>query len=70
MVILRDNTGVVVKQTIQSENHVRVGIFQTILWVGGIARSVRYNQMPHNELTINDCANLLKELEYLERVTS
>jgi hypothetical protein len=67
MLIIRDNTGVTIKSTIQSENHVRIGIFKTILWVDGVARSVRYSGKPHGEFDLNDCADLLDELDRLEK---
>ena len=66
-IILRDSTGITIKRTIQSENHIRIGVFQTILWVDGVARSVRYNGKPHAEFTINDCTDLLAELDRAER---
>ncbi len=70
MLILRDGTGVTIKRTIESENHVRIGVFQMILWVDGVARSVRYSGKPHNEFTISDCIDLLEELERLEKHSS
>lgn len=69
MLIMTDTTGVTIKRTIQSANHVRIGVLQTALWVGGVRRSIRETGKPHVEFDINDCNNLLNELEYLERVS-
>jgi hypothetical protein len=63
MLILTDNTGVTIKRTIQSVNYARIGVTQTALWVDGVRRAVRDNWNPHCEFTINDCADLLAELE-------
>lgn len=68
MLILPDTTGITIKRTIQSEDYVRVGIFQSALWVGGVRRSVRILTKPSVEFTINDCSDLLEELECLERM--
>jgi hypothetical protein len=66
-IILRDGTGITIKRTIQSANHVRIGPLQTFLWVDGDRRSVRENTKPHVEFTINDCTDLLAELDRAER---
>ena len=65
MLILRDNTGVTIKRTIGDADHVRIGIFHTTLWRGGANRKIRYNGKPHGEFDINDCMDLLTELEQL-----
>jgi hypothetical protein len=70
MLIIPDRTGITIKRTIQSENFVRIGVFQTALWVDGVRRSVREIGRPHVEFTINDCTDLLEELEHLERMAS
>jgi len=62
MLILTDGTGVTIKQTVQSEDHVRVGVTQTAMWVHGVRRAVRNNAKPHCELSLNDCQDLLDEL--------
>jgi len=72
MLIIRDTTGLTIKRTIQSANHVRVGTTQAALWVDGVRRAVRdigarYGK-PGCEFTINDCNDLLEEMEYLERL--
>jgi len=70
MLILPDTTGLTIKRKIQDANHVRVGITQTALWVDGVRRSVRENRIVWVELTINDCSDLLEEMEYLERISA
>ena len=67
MVILTDSSGVTIKRRIQDANHVRVGILQTALWVDGVRRAVRPTGIPHVEFTINDCTDLLAELDRAER---
>ena len=69
MLIIRGNTGITIKRRIQDENHVRIGVFQTALWVHGGRRAVRVNTKPSGEYSINDCSDLLEELEYLKRMT-
>jgi hypothetical protein len=66
-IIMRDTTGITIKRTIQSENHVRIGVFDIVLWVDGVRRNVRKIGKPHNEFTINECSDLLEELDRLER---
>ena len=69
MMIFQDTTGVTIKQTIQSENHVRISTFETCMWIDGVRRSVRnmpFGRKPYVEYTINDCADLLAELHRLE----
>ena len=65
MLIIRDTTGVTIKRTSGDMDHVRIGVFQTTLWQGGIARRIRYSGKPHGEFDMNDCAKLLTELESL-----
>ena len=65
MLIIRDTTGVTIKRTMTNEDHVRIGVLRTILWRGGIARGIRVIGKPHDEFDINDCAELLAELERL-----
>ena len=67
MLILTDSSGVTVKRTIQSENHVRIGILQTALWVDGVRRAIRPIGKPGCEYSLNDCSDLLAELDSLER---
>ena len=67
MLILPTSNSVTVKRNIQSSNYVRIGMFETYLWVDGLRRSVRNNAMPCNEFTINDCIDLLGELECIEK---
>ncbi len=65
MLILVDNTGVTIKTRVDVENHIRIGILQTAVWIDGVRRNIRDNRKPHCELTLNDCADLLKELDYM-----
>ena len=65
MVILRDGCGMTIKATIGDTDHVRIGIFQTALWRGGVSRQIRNNRKPPGEISINDCMDLLGELESL-----
>ena len=66
-IILRDGTGITIKRTIESENHVRIGVFEIALWVNGFRWYVRKIEKPHVEFTINDCTDLLAELDRAER---
>ena len=68
MLIIRDTTGVTIKRTIQSMNHVRIGVLQVAFWVNGVRQFVRDIGKPHGEFDINDCADLLEVLEHLERM--
>lgn len=70
MLILPDTAGITIKRTIQSENYVRIGIFETSLCVDGIRRSVRLLPKSSVEFTIGDCTDLLEELESLVRMIS
>jgi hypothetical protein len=70
MLIITDTTGLTIKRTIQSENFVRVGILQTALWVDGTRRNIRPIGKPGCEYTLNDCSDLLAELDHVERMTS
>lgn len=63
MVIMRDTTGITVKRTINDTDHVRIGIFQISLWKNGVRRSIRDLTRPHSEVTMNECQDLLSELE-------
>jgi hypothetical protein len=65
MLIIRDTTGVTIKRAITDADHVRIGVLQTILWRGGAARGVRATGKPHGEFDLNDCEDLLAELESL-----
>ena len=67
MLIIRDTTGLTIKRRIQDANHVRVGILQTALWVNGVRRKVRPIGKPGCEYTLNDCSDLLAELDCIER---
>ena len=62
MLIMIDNTGITIKENVQSEDHVRIGVLTTALWTGGVRRGIRDNHKPHVEFSINDCNNLLTEL--------
>ena len=62
MLILVDNMGVTIKTRVDDENHVRIGVFQTSVWIDGVRRNIRDNRKPHCELTISDCDDLYKEL--------
>ncbi len=66
MLIMRDNTGVMIKRRIQDVNHVRIGVTQIGIWVDGVKRAVRKIMKPHGEFSLNDCADLLDELERAE----
>jgi hypothetical protein len=68
MLILTDSSGVTIKRRIQDTNYVRVGIFQTALWVDGVRRAVRPIGKPGYEYSLNDCSDLLTELDCLERM--
>jgi len=65
MLIMRDSTGVTIKRFVTAADHVRIGVCQTALWKGGVVRGVRDVGKPHGEFDINDCADLLAELESL-----
>jgi len=65
MLILVDTTGTTIKTRVDDENHVRIGIFQTAVWIDGVRRNIRDNRKPHCELTISDCADLYRELVYM-----
>jgi len=69
MLIIRDTMGITIKRSVENENHVRIGVFQIALWVHGERRCVRVIGKPHSEFDINDCSDLLEELENLERMT-
>ncbi len=66
MLIIRDDTGVMIKRRIQDTNHVWIGVTQTTIWIDGVKRFVRDNTKPYGEFNINDCADLLEELENAE----
>jgi hypothetical protein len=68
MLIIRDTTGVTIKRSIQTADHVRIGVLRITLWRGGVARGVRDIGKPHGDFDINDCADLLTELENLPGV--
>ena len=68
MLIMTDNMGVTVKSTVQSENYVRIGVLLTSLWIGGVRRFDRRVTKPHCEYDLNDCADLLDELEHVEKL--
>jgi hypothetical protein len=65
MLIIRDTTGVTIKRSIQTADHVRIGVLEITLWRGGVARGVRSVGRPHGEFDLNDCEDLLAELENL-----
>ncbi len=62
MIIIQDTTGLVVKETIDATDHVRIDVTQTALWKGGILREVLDVGKPYCELTINEFRDLLAEL--------
>ena len=70
MICITDSTGITLKNRIQDENHVRIGITQIALWVDGTRRSIRsigerYGK-PWCEFTMNELLDLLAELDELE----
>lgn len=65
MLTIRDTTGVTIKRNIADADHVRIGVLRITLWRGGVARGVRNIGKPHGEFDINDCEDLLAELESL-----
>jgi hypothetical protein len=68
MIVMRDTTGITVKRVIQDENHVRIGVTVTTMWVDGKARTIRTIGKPHDEHTLNELSDLLLELERLARL--
>lgn len=70
MLIIQDTTGITIKRRIQDSNHVRIGVTQTAMWLMGARRFVRENGKPHCEFTLNECEDLLKEMEYQERMVA
>jgi hypothetical protein len=70
MIVLTDSSGLTIKRRIQDVNYVRVGILQTALWVDGVRRKVRDVGKPGCEYTLNDCSDLLAELDHVERMTA
>jgi len=67
MIVLTDTTGITIKRFIGDANHARVGILQTALWVDGVRRGIRPIGKPGCEYTMNDCSDLLAELDCMER---
>ena len=65
MLILRDGCGMTIKAAIGDTDHIRIGIFDTALWKSGVSRKIRHNRKPPGETSINDCMDLLDELESL-----
>jgi hypothetical protein len=65
MIIKRTANTVIIKRTIDSIDHVRIGVLRVALWKDGTARSIGLIGKPHNEHTIADCADLLDKLESL-----
>jgi hypothetical protein len=65
MLIIRDTTGVTIKRAITDADHVRIGVLRIILWRGWAAPRVRAIGKPHGEFSIDDCGDLLAELESL-----
>ena len=63
MVIIQDTTGITIKRDTYLTDHVRIGIFKITLWKNGVRRSIRDLTRPHCEVTINECQDLLSELE-------
>lgn len=70
MIIIPDTTGITIKRRIGDADHVRVGILQTALWIDGVRRFIRNNKKPSVELTINECRDLMEELEHQKRMVA
>ena len=70
MICITDSNKIILKNRIDDENYVRIGITQIFLWVNGTIRNVRdigatYGK-PWCEFTINELSDLLAELHELE----
>lgn len=69
LLIIEDISGLTIKRTIEDQDYVRVGITQVSLWKNGQKRNVRdigkTFGKPSCKFTINECHDLLVELEGL-----
>ena len=67
MLIYRDTTGITVKRTIDTADHVRVGILGEVrLWKRETSRHlVTYPKKPHDSYTVGELGDLLAQLERL-----
>lgn len=65
MLIIRDNMGVTIKRRIQDVNHIRIVATQAALFIDGIPRAWKIEK-PSGEFSLDDCAELLDELEHAE----
>lgn len=65
MLIIEDMTGVTIKRRLDDTEYARIGVTQVALWKHGDRRCIRDMQKPGVEYTINECRDLLEELERL-----
>jgi len=70
VICITDSTGITLKNRIDDENHIRIGITQIALWVDGTRRGIsdigaRFGK-PWCEFTINELSDLLSDLDEIE----
>lgn len=68
MILLHDTRSpcFTIKSTIGSENHVRVGLLSVNMWIAGEQYPAKKLNKPNCEYTINECMDLLVEMERRE----
>jgi hypothetical protein len=70
MIILPGKTSITVKDTVDSVNHVEIGVLRITFWVNGEARGITKIRRPHGEFTINDFKDLMQTLQDYENAST
>ncbi len=63
MLIVRENTCVLIRQNYWDVDYVHIGAFFVSLWKDGVKWDVRATRHPYSNYTIAECSDLLEELE-------